>query len=123
MKNQHLLSLAALSAAGLAGQGAHGHGAVTHPKPRQAIDGTIAPWNGSVPSYPIPFNNPNWCEYPSANSTDPRGYSGDNGQACFWFNNGCDIGCDKCDGTSGQNIPCCNDKFLYVGNVPSWTGE
>ena len=36
-------------------------------------------------------------------------------QACFWFNNGCDIGCDKCDGTSGQNIPCCTKKFHYKG--------
>ena len=25
------------------------HAAVTHPKPRQAIDGTVAPWNGTVP--------------------------------------------------------------------------
>jgi len=40
-------------------------------------------------------------------------------------NNGCDIGCDKCDGTSGQNIPCCTEKFLFTGKgtVPSWGGE
>jgi hypothetical protein len=37
-----------------------GHGAVTHPKPRQAIDLTVAPWNGTVPD-PVPFTNPNWC--------------------------------------------------------------
>ena len=30
------------------------------------------------------------------------------------FNNGCDIGCDKCDGTSGQNINCCSTKFMYA---------
>lgn len=53
-----------------------GHGAVTHPKPRQAIDGRIAPWNGTVPD-PIPFTNPqNWCAYPNAESKDPRGLSG-----------------------------------------------
>ena len=66
------------------------------------------------------------CEYPSSVSKDPSGiYTGGNGQACFWFNNGCDIGCDKCDGVTGQKIPCCNKKFLYVGNgtVPSWGGE
>ena len=66
------------------------------------------------------------CEYPSSVSKDPSGiYTGGNGQACFWFNNGCDIGCDKCDGVTGQKIPCCNTKFLYVGNgtVPSWGGE
>ena len=44
------MSLAILSL-GVAGLVAvvSGHGAVTHPKPRQAIDGTIAPWNGTVP--------------------------------------------------------------------------
>ena len=59
------------------------HGAVTIPKPRQAVDGTLAPWNGSVPAYPIPFDTPNWCESPSANTIDPRHYTGSNGQACF----------------------------------------
>lgn len=100
------------------------HGAVTQPKPRQAIDGALAPWNGPVPD-PVPFTTPNWCAIPSANSTDLRKLSGENGQACFWFSNGCDIGCDKCDGDTGQKIPCCNEKFLYVGNgtVPSWGGE
>ena len=40
---------------------AAGHAAATHPKPRQAIDGSIHPWNGTVPD-PIPFTNPaNWC--------------------------------------------------------------
>lgn len=67
---------------------ADAHGAVTHPKPRQAIDSSLAPWNGSVPAYPIPFDSPNWCEAPSAHTADPRHYTGSNGQACFWFNNG-----------------------------------
>ena len=61
----------------------YGHGAVTHPKPRQAIDGTLAPWNGSVPD-PIPFDTPNWCAAPDRNSKDPRHLAGGNGQACFW---------------------------------------
>ena len=42
-----------------------GHAAVTHPKPRQAIDGTLAPWNGSVPD-PVPFDTPNWCAHSPA---------------------------------------------------------
>ena len=49
------MSLAMLSV-GVAGLVAvvSGHGAVTHPKPRQAIDGTIAPWNGTVPvGFPV----------------------------------------------------------------------
>jgi hypothetical protein len=91
------------------------HAAVTHPKPRQAIDGAIAPWNGSVPD-PIPFTNPqNWCAAPDKDSTDPRKISGSNGQACFFFNNGCDIGSSKCDGMTGQKIPCCTKKFHYKG--------
>lgn len=105
-----------------------GHAAVTHPKPRQAIDGTIPPWNGPVPD-PIPFTTPNWCAHPDPTgphfANDTRGLSGSNGQACFWFNNGCDIGCDRCDGVTGQKIPCCTKKFLFKGNgtVPSWGGE
>lgn len=99
-----------------------GHGAVTHPRPRQAIDGNLAPWNGQVPD-PVPFNDPNWCAFPSNKSKDHRHLWGSNGQACFWFNNGCDIGCDECDGTTGQKIPCCNTKFLHTGegDPPSWS--
>jgi hypothetical protein len=48
--------------------GADAHGAVTHPKPRQAVDSSLAPWNGSVPAYPIPFG-----AHPS---TPPRAHSG-----------------------------------------------
>ena len=48
------MKLAAMMSLGLVG-GADAHGAVTHPKPRQAVDSSLAPWNGSVPAYPIPF--------------------------------------------------------------------
>ena len=47
------LIIAAL-ALGLSAQQADAHGAVTIPKPREAIDGDTAPWNGKVP-WPIPF--------------------------------------------------------------------
>ena len=30
-----------------------------------------------------------------------------------------DIGSDKCDGNTGQKIPCCNTKFLFTGNMTS----
>jgi hypothetical protein len=33
---------------------------------------------------------------------------------CTGFNNGCDIGCDKCDGVTGQKVPCCSKKFNFV---------
>jgi len=102
-----------------------GHGAVSHPAPRQSVDGALAPWSGAVPPYPIPFDAPNWCAVPDAASADPRRLSGRNGQACFWFNNGCDIGCDRCDGVTGQKIPCCADRFSFngTGDPPSWGGE
>lgn len=29
-----------------------------------------------------------------------RALTGRNGQACFWFSNGCSIGCEECDGTT-----------------------
>ena len=51
-----------------------GHGAVTQPKPRQAIDGSIAPWNGSVPAYPIPFTGPNWCALPASAELWPQNW-------------------------------------------------
>lgn len=43
-------------------------------------------------------------------------FQGTNGQACFWFSNGCDIGSGSCDGNSGQVIPCCTPKFKLTGN-------
>lgn len=38
--------------------------------------------------------------------------SGANGQSCFWFSNGCSIGCDECDGNTRGPVP----KFIYIGN-------
>ena len=38
------------------------------------------------------------CASPTQATDDPRKVSGSAGQACFWFNNGCDISCDECDG-------------------------
>ena len=68
---------------------ASGHGAVTHPRPRNAIDGRVAPWNATVPSNKdMPFIF--CCAHPDSESTDPRKVTGSNGQACFFFNNGCD---------------------------------
>ena len=75
MALRSLLAFAALVAL------ASGHGAVTIPPPRQAIDADVAPWSGSVPAYPIPFDSPNWCAIPDAKSTDPRKLSGSNGLA------------------------------------------
>ena len=98
---------------------------MSFPRPRNALDAKLAPWNGSVPAFPLPFDHPNWCALPDAASSDPRKISGGGGQACFWFNNGCDIGSEKCDGVTGQ-APGTNDaKFKYVGSgePPNWGSE
>ena len=96
-----------------------GHGSVSIPQPRQAIDGDVAPWNGTVPQA-IPFMF--WCATPDSSEhiSDPRNVTGSNGQACFFFNNGCDISCDKCDGRTGQVV---HPKFTWngTGPAPDWS--
>jgi len=82
-----------------------GHGAITFPPPRNAIDSDELPWGGKVPT-PVPFEP--WCPMPSEDATvsDPgRNLTGANGQACFWFSNGCAIGCGECDGNTRGPIP------------------
>ena len=82
-----------------------GHGAITIPPSRNAIDSNLKPWVSAVP-HPVPFEP--WCPYPSEDATasDPgRNLTGANGQACFWFSNGCAIGCESCDGSTRGPIP------------------
>ena len=81
-----------------------GHGAVVSPPPRNNIDHTVSPWSDGVPR-PVPaVSNPDegyWCPVPNG----PSSLSASNGQACFWFSNGCSIGCPECDGkTRGPSI-------------------
>ena len=97
------LSMRFALAAALAATAA-GHGAVTYPKPRNAVDfdspvsapGAAPgpwccsradplfarkPWNGPVPR-PVPFE---WfCAFPLAGSTEWHNISAANAQACFW---------------------------------------
>ena len=55
MMRQMMPPLKALLCLGLlSAERADAHGAVTHPRPRNAIDGNQAPWGGKVP-WPIPF--------------------------------------------------------------------
>lgn len=84
---------------------AFGHGAITYPPSRNAIDSDQMPWGGKVPT-PVPFEP--WCPMPSedAVASDPgRNLTGANGQSCFWFSNGCAIGCNACDGNTRGPIP------------------
>jgi len=87
-----------------------GHGAVVFPPPRNAVDNDIPPWSGQVPD-PIPGVDA-WCPVSGKNNT----LSGSNGQACFWFSNGCSIGCPKCDGTTRGPIPN-NPEFAHKMDV------
>ena len=99
---------------------AEAHGAVTHPRPRNAIDGGVAPWNGTVPAADkMPFMF--YCAHPDSSVDDPRNLTGSNGQACFFFNNGCDISCDECDGSTGQVV---QPHFEWggVGPIPPFAG-
>jgi hypothetical protein len=81
--------------------GAHGHAAVTFPRPRGGLDGDLAPWTQW--SYPcdethkglncqITFcengkNCQGSCTKSSHNGVEDS-LTAENGQACYWFNNG-----------------------------------
>jgi hypothetical protein len=97
-----------------------GHGAVVFPPPRQAVDRDVKPW-----SEPLKGPSPNvesktgLCPVPSSTDGKP---SGQNGQACFWFSNGCAVGCDHCDGSSRGPIPT-GDSKKPVTNPPTGIGR
>lgn len=101
------------------------HGAVTFPPPRNAIDSNEEPWIHAVPTK-VPFEP--WCPFPSATASrsDPgRNLTGSNGQACFWFSNGCAIGCETCDGSTRGPIPAFEGDPLrpVPGHIDSGTGR
>jgi hypothetical protein len=105
------------------------HGAVTRPPPRNALDADLPPWNGPVPS-PLPFGERGvwtpakvdfWCASPSAAAAggpSALNLTGQSGQACYWFSNGCQIGCGACDGSTRGPVP----KFILPGGKtpPNW---
>lgn len=95
------------------------HGAVNNPTPRNAVDNDLAPWNGKVPTNPPSVESKTgWC--PVANKKGE--ISGINGQSCFWFSNGCAIGCETCDGNSRGPIPNSKDpKWVRKFNVCNQT--
>ena len=96
-----------------------GHGAMTFPKPRQSLDGAIPPWsNWSYPHDKIHFcydgkTCAGACPI-SAHSGVPGHLNASNGQSCYWFSNGCTVGCDVCDGTH-NHVGHGNQSFLYKG--------
>jgi len=87
-----------------------GHGAVVNPPPRNAVDRNLKPWNGTVPVHPPSVESKTgWCPVPGPDGKP----SGQNGQSCFWFSNGCALGCDTCDGVSRGPIPTSKDPYWH----------
>ena len=55
------------------------------------------PWEDRAPAQPC------ICANTTAGSATGPGTSGcDNGQACYWYQQGCSIGCPTCDSVSGR---------------------
>ena len=102
---------------------AAGHGSMLMPLPRNAIDATDPRWSGG--KHPMtggiePYN----CRCTNGTSLC------ENGQACFWFSNGCTPGCKACDGNGNRypNFDHCPDeaKDLRDGDLllkKYWTGD
>ena len=104
-----------------------GHGAMSFPRPRNSLDGALAPWsNWSYPcdeTHAGPDCALGFCEDGkdcqgscpiSSHSGAKNALNASNGQACYWFSNGCTVGCDACDGTQ-NHVGHGNQRFLYRG--------
>ena len=128
----------------LALPGARGHGAIVFPKSRNAADGALSPWkdwywkpgmtekgtDANVGSFSESGNNTEAsCSIPAKDGVKGS-TNASNGQACFWFSNGCTIGCESCDG-SNNHPGHGQQQFLYKGksvaelakaniSVPAW---
>jgi len=116
--------------------GVYTHGAMTFPRPRNARDGDLAPWT----DWAFPCDEKHqgdmckitFCEDGktcqgscplSAHNGVKGALNASNGQACYWFNNGCTIGCDKCDGTT-NHVGHGMQSFLYKGlTMDEWKAK
>lgn len=92
-----------------------GHGAMTFPTPRNAIDASLPAFKAW--KYPCDATHKGvnctmtFCgDAKSCQGSCPKSahngvvdaLTADNGQSCYWFNNGCMVGCDVCDGTNNH---------------------
>ena len=79
-----------------------GHGAIVSPVSRNAID-RLLPWDERTPPEPCT------CANSTAGSAGPHSKNGcDNAQACYWYSQGCTIGCPTCDSVNGrQQVDLC----------------
>jgi hypothetical protein len=106
---------------------AYGHAAMTFPKPRNSLDGTLPAWkawaypcdethkgvNCTITGVVHPPNCFGSCAISSHNGV-VNALNGSNGQSCYWFNNGCTVGCESCDGTS-SHVGHGTQSWLYKG--------
>ena len=74
---------------------AYGHGALVNPLSRNAIDRSL-PWSQRTPRSPCT------CANTTAGSAPAPGAGCDNAQACYWYSQGCTIGCPSCDHVNGR---------------------
>ena len=100
---------------------AGGHGAMIHPKPRNAIDGQL-PINDQGGCQRT-AERPNYCYSCNCGcmgdgcltkeggavgnwngNCTPGTRAGMNGQPCLWFSQGCTIGCSECDNKTQQTV-------------------
>jgi len=95
-----------------------GHGSMIMPPPRNAIDSTLPLWHNQKEPPPTGLIEPYHCT--CRNGTEPFCNSG---QACFWFSQGCTIGCSECDGL-GARIPrwdhCPHESIQPTVNDPKY---
>ena len=105
-----------------------GHAALSFPRPRNALDGALDPWsNWSFPcdathrgaACAITFceDGKNCAGSCPIQSGAKGGLNASNGQSCYWFSNGCTVGCERCDGTS-NHVGHGNQTFVYRGMSP-----
>ena len=71
------------------------------PPSRNAIDSTLPQWHNVNNSQPPETGSIEPYNCRCTNSSEPYCNSG---QGCFWFSQGCTIGCSKCDGL-GARLP------------------
>ena len=68
------------------------HGSLIMPPTRNAIDSELPAWSkGKHP-------NTGWIEPYNCRCVNGTDAECNSGQSCFWFSQGCTIGCSKCDG-------------------------
>jgi len=106
------LQLAALAAACLAAV-VLGHGAMVEPRSRNSVDWTEVPNDGGKGIH----NTHQDCS--NLTSTPEKNVVCNNGQAVYWYSQGCFIGCPECDHKSGRRqTDLCKKGF--VGQLPDY---